>query len=154
MNKQETMKEMQKQIEELSKNLEVLKNSEEKIEFLREGYEVSSTGGISYVPDRDYMNNTNDRALTFATEAIAQKVDKITQQSYKIAQYVFQKEPDYVPDWESGHQVNCQIYYSNMLGKYIFESYASVETKGVIYMPKEVAIQLIEDLNNGNYSID
>lgn len=152
MNKQEHIEQMESRIQELQEQLEEYKNAFDKVEFLKEGCSVLGDGSALTCRDPSYYEEIALRARFFATEEIARNVDDVVQQSYKIAQYVFQKAPDYVPNWKDGSEAKYFIAY-NKKDEYTADYFCYTEQPGLVYMPKEVAEQLAEDLNNGNYSI-
>ncbi len=76
-----------------------------------------------------------------------------------LAAYVAEFAPDWQADWEDEKQKKWSVWYDYADIVYDSVSYndccwlksyeTTVKAPGVVYMPKEIAYQLCEDLNNG-----
>jgi len=89
----------------------------------------------------------------FSTEKQAGDTNTAVTESYMIAQYLYSKEPDYVPDWSNECLSKYRVVLNNKTGKYYVETNTYYSTQGCVLMPREVAKALVIELNNGTYSL-
>lgn len=108
----------------------------------------------------DWFVNSDGRVLNFSTtietkvfgmerttEQLAEKHLKRLKEFNMIAAYVDEFAPDFEPEWG----VNCNNYficYDEDHKVYYFGAHGLLNSH-FIYMPKHVAIQLVDDLNSG-----
>lgn len=149
MNKEQQIAELKKTIELASKQIAELEKP--KFEVCRDGFRARLDECESI---RESYEGFAKKALIFATAEIAKKVDKIIEPSRFIAQYVFWREPDYVPDFNNRNEKKCIIYFDHSDGIFRYSFSRDMVFSGAVFMPEYVANELCEILNNGEYKLE
>ena len=149
MNKEQQIEALKKTIELASKQIAELEKP--KFEICNIGFTVLCNGDLIGVAGNDLQ--IIKRGSVFATAEIARKVDKIIEPSRFIAQYVFWREPDYVPSYDRIAESPVYICYDHQSKMFNYAFSLNVEAQGVVVMPVYIATELCEILNNGEYKL-
>ncbi len=66
-----------------------------------------------------------------------------------LSAYVAEFAPEWKADWGDVTQSKCFVTHFQYENKWWIQSDIHVSSPGVVYMPREIAEQLCDDLNNG-----
>lgn len=143
-NKQETLN----RIEQLEAVLEKMKKSlvePEKWEPQGGKFTVSAGGVAEFHLGTSYRG----AGLEYLTKALAEKAARAMRTHNRLVAYVLEHAPDYEPDWHDGDENKFYVIYSNFSKDWGYSCSSSGRTAGCVYMPKYIALKLVEDLNSG-----
>lgn len=112
-------------------------------------YYVCSSGEITAIPQRQ----TDDNGVTRLTRKQAEKAAKKMRTFNRLLAYVDEHAPDYVPDWDDQYEKKYYVYYDNSSSGWSLSYDQTDQTAGTVYMPKEVANELSNKLNNGRVEL-
>ena len=91
---------------------------------------------------KTYINFGTERP----TKELAQKARDAMYKHNRLLAYVHEHAPDYEPVWD-GEQFNYCVYYDSCKREWRTEYARFHHTPTTVYMPREVAEQLVEKLN-------
>lgn len=133
---------------EISKLEELAKEQSKPTKWEPEGgeYFINTAGDCRRcASDEDSKNFGTERKTKEAAEKASAKMRVFN----RLLAYVDELAPDYEPDWRFIDDRNCYIYYSHQGGKFQYSRDYLSECLGTVYMPKHVAIALVDKLNSG-----
>ena len=110
------------------------------------GFVIGDNGRI----DRLITPLTTKEDRVYSTETQAKHAYKSIRACQILNAYVAEFAPDWRADWDnSSHQIKYFVKYNHSTGYWNVYDDCQIQTKERVYMPKETAVQLCKDLNEG-----
>jgi len=85
----------------------------------------------------------------FPTEEQAETEAKAMRARNRIAAYVREFAPDWKADWGDSNQGKWGVYFDNLLGRWGSFYNSNYKSACEVYMPEQVARELVEKLDSG-----
>jgi len=85
----------------------------------------------------------------FETKEQTETEAKAMRARNRIAAYVREFAPDWKADWGDSNQGKWGVYFDNLLGRWGSFYNSSYKSACEVYMPEQVARELVEKLNSG-----
>ena len=114
-------------------------------------YWFIDNGGGLYGTGEDLFTMDTKRASFgnyFHTEEEAQEALKQVRQLLRLRAYVREFAPDYKPDWCSNSEQKWYILYDEKDNKWDYISCKFMHNVTTVYMPEDVAKELVKKLNS------
>lgn len=86
------------------------------------------------------------------TRGQAEKACDKMREFNRLLAYVDEYAPDWEPCWGGG-SYNYYVYYYSETGRYTCAAATCTKRLGTVYMPKDVALRLVDDLNSGRVEL-
>lgn len=151
MNKQQLQQEiaeLQKQLEEKQKALSAMP---EKWEPKAGKFYVDEVGAVS-----EFSSNfagSCDFGNEYATREQAEKAAKAMRAHNRLLAYVAEFAPDWEADWNDHYQTKAEVIFDKTLGEWLVDISADGFGPSTVYMPDEVAEELVVKLNSGEVEL-
>ena len=116
-----------------------------------EYYYLTASGGLGYTKytGRPFDNKCLSIGNHFRTEAEAQEAAKQVSQLLRLRAYVREFAPGYKPDWGNPNEQKWYIHLDEGTNKWSYGNNQFMRTVTTVYMPKNVAENLVRKLNQG-----
>lgn len=85
----------------------------------------------------------------FYSQQEAEEAAKQVRQLLRLRAYVREFAPDYKPDWGDYTEQKWYINFDGVANKWSYSNNQFMRTVATVYMPKEVAVELVRKLNLG-----
>ena len=118
------------------------------IEYEELGYMLTTTGEVDTIPPVNYYTSIEEGRV-YNTKDQAKHAYKSIRACQILNAYVAEFAPDWKADWSDGTQSKCYVVRFQHENKWLIQSDLYISSPGIVYMPREIAKQLCEDLNNG-----
>ena len=139
-----TIEDLEKKIQALTEELESLKAQDKKYEPMPGNFNVTGHGDISTAGS---FGKYLEFGRAFDTKEKAEKARDIMKTHDIILKYVIDHAPDYEPDWTDCEE-KWSVSFDYYNKRWTIENTYLKKCIGEIYMPRWVAEQLEDDLNN------
>lgn len=153
------LQELQNKLEEAKALANKLQQELEQAKKANEKYELQG-GGYSLMLSSNGITNPTSSTHNFCSAGLERKTKELAESALKqirafsrMLAYAHEHCPEWEADWSNSGQSRYKVIYDHSLNKWIVGSNSWI--KGlIVYMDKQTAEKLADDLNSGRFSLE